>query len=144
MVELFIREFYCIFITDLSFNNIQEIQGLDKLTKLRDLSLAHNLVNMVQGLESLENLQVLSLGSNELENLQETVLYIRNHLPSLQSLCLRGNVFSPIERHRGETDIAKLYRTYQLYTIAYLPRLIYLDFEMITEEAVSLFLSPFL
>ena len=121
---------------DLSFNNIKEICGLDSLVNLRDLSLAHNLIQHISGLNSLVKLQILSLGYNALNDLKKTVLYLRQ-MPSLETLCLKGNEFSPVPPHDEEKGEAEVFRSYQMFSLAYLPDLIYLDYQMITDEAVS-------
>ena len=121
---------------DLSFNNIKEIKGLQTLVNLRDLSLAHNLIHSVGGLESLCSLQVLSLGYNSLSDLKDTVLYLRE-LPRLETLCLKGNEFSPVPPHDEDKGEGELFRNYQTVCLAYLPNLIYLDYQMILKEAVS-------
>ena len=56
---------------DLSFNNIEVIEGLSSLHKLRDLSLAHNRICRLEGMEGLHSLQVLSLGHNCLKDLEQ-------------------------------------------------------------------------
>lgn len=119
---------------DLSFNNLKEIRGLEKLTKLKDVSLAHNLIKHVGGLDTLTELQVLSLGHNQLEDLQGTVLYL-HQLPSLETLCLKGNMFSVVPSHEDERMEIEVFRDYQMVCLAFLPNLIYLDYEMITDEA---------
>jgi Leucine-rich repeat (LRR) protein len=48
---------------DLSFNNISKIEGLSKLTKLKDLSLYNNNIETVENLDTLKNLNVISLGT---------------------------------------------------------------------------------
>lgn len=50
---------------DLSFNQISEIQGLEQLTKLQDLSLFNNQIACLQGLDTLQNLNVLSIGERQ-------------------------------------------------------------------------------
>jgi Leucine-rich repeat (LRR) protein len=53
---------------DLSFNNIAKIEGLEKLSKLTDLSLYNNSISVIQGLDSIAGtLSVLSLGNNLIE-----------------------------------------------------------------------------
>ena len=122
---------------DLSFNNIKVIRGLERLVRLKDLSLAHNLIEHVSGLECLQQLQVLSLGHNLLANMKDTVGYLRQR-STLQSLCLRGNKFSPVPAHPGDTEAVREVENYQKYCLAFLPSVIYLDYQMITEEAVSM------
>ena len=88
------------------------------------------------GLTTLYKLQVLSLGYNHLSDLHGTVLYLRQ-LPSLQSLCLRGNQFSPVPSHVGEQNNLDKNHHYMMYCLALIPSLIYLDYQMIMQEAVS-------
>jgi Leucine-rich repeat (LRR) protein len=45
------------------------MEGMDKLTKLEDLTLYKNKVVEVQGLDQLHHLNVLSLGSNKIADL---------------------------------------------------------------------------
>ena len=123
--------------SDLSFNNIKEIVGLDNLTRLKDLSLAHNLIECVTGLDGLVDLQVLSLGHNQISDLSQTVLYLRGALPKLQSLCLRGNEFSPLPAHSNDSDNIQQFDQYRSYCIAFLPSMVYLDYQIIMEEMVS-------
>ena len=124
---------------DLSFNNIKNISGLENLLRLKDLSLAHNLIEHVTGLNCLSQLQVLSLGHNLLADLRGTVLYLRQ-MSNLQSLCLRGNIFSPFSSHISD-DADKTLKEYQKFCIAFLPSTLYLDFQMITLEDVSTSIS---
>lgn len=67
------------YVTDLSFNNIDEIEGLDRLVKLEDLTLYNNRIRKIQNMDALSELHVLSLGNNELEELENvTPKYIVN------------------------------------------------------------------
>lgn len=54
---------------DLSFNNIEAIEGLDTLVNLEDLSLFNNRITKIDSLDCLVKLQVLSLGNNQLNDL---------------------------------------------------------------------------
>lgn len=54
---------------DLSFNNIEAIEGLDTLVNLEDLSLFNNRISKIDSLDALVKLQVLSLGNNHIGNL---------------------------------------------------------------------------
>ncbi len=121
----------------MSFNNIKEINGLETLVNLKDLTLAHNLIQCVGGLESLGKLQVLSLGYNSLTDLKGTVLYLRQ-MPSLSTLCLKGNDFSPVPPHDEEKGEAGTFRNYHAVCLAYLPNLVYLDYQMIMLEEVQI------
>lgn len=55
---------------DLSFNNIDVIEGLDKLPKLQDLTLYNNRISAIENMDNLAQLHVLSLGNNDLEKLE--------------------------------------------------------------------------
>lgn len=57
-----------LFLPDLSFNNIEAIEGLDTLVNLEDLSLFNNRISKIDSLDALVKLQVLSLGNNEISH----------------------------------------------------------------------------
>lgn len=61
---------------DLSFNYIERIQNLDKLTKLEVLSLFNNKIELIENIDTLENLVILSIGNNEINTLQGVSWYI--------------------------------------------------------------------
>lgn len=58
-----------LFLLDLSFNNIEAIEGLDTLVNLEDLSLFNNRISKIDSLDALVKLQVLSLGNNHISNM---------------------------------------------------------------------------
>lgn len=55
--------------TDLSFNNIEVIEGLDKLTQLEDLTLYNNRISRIENMDNLSKLHVFSIGNNNLQEL---------------------------------------------------------------------------
>ena len=57
-------------ITDLSFNNIEVIEGLETLTKLEDLTLYNNRISRIENMDALVNLHVFSIGNNDLKELE--------------------------------------------------------------------------
>lgn len=65
-----INGFFLIFLyTDLSFNNIEVIEGLDRLTQLTDLTLFSNRITRIENMDTLKELQVVSFGNNLLKSL---------------------------------------------------------------------------
>ena len=63
-------DFFCFaVITDLSFNNIEVIEGLDQLRQLRDLTLFNNRISKIDNMDSLVDLHIFSIGNNKLEHL---------------------------------------------------------------------------
>lgn len=109
---------------DLSFNLLERIEGLDKLTKLTDLSLFSNTIATVSGLECLSKLNVLSLGSNKIMDYMEAIKYLYNlRLPNLQVLKMADNPFFKLKEAE-----------YKNYAIAFLKKLKYLDYELIDDE----------
>ena len=56
--------------TDLSFNNIEKIEGLSSLVKLEDLILFNNRIELINNIDSLKQLQVLSIGNNSIRDLE--------------------------------------------------------------------------
>jgi len=109
---------------DLSFNMIEKIEGIEKLTKLSDLSLFSNNIVTISGLETLKNLNVLSLGSNKIPDYQAAIKYLYDlRLKKLQVLKMADNPFY-------KTKEAE----YRYFAIAFLKTLKYLDYELIDEE----------
>ena len=62
---LFDGEDFCL---DLSFNNITQIEGLDALTELTDLSLYNNRITLIENMDSLKKLNVFSIGNNQVDD----------------------------------------------------------------------------
>lgn len=61
---------------DLSFNNIEKIDGLQNLVNLEDLTLYNNRITTLENMENLKKLQVFSIGNNyitELSNVSKTI-----------------------------------------------------------------------
>jgi hypothetical protein len=113
---------------DLSFNKLRAVEGLGHLAKLRDLSLYNNELTSPKGLADGAlgegaALQCLSLGNNLMLRLEDTVVYLRK-LRGLEVLTLEGNpLCKPGEGQRT---------AYKPFCHAFLPRLKYLDYEMVT------------
>lgn len=107
---------------DLSFNNIEKIEGLATLTKLTDLSLFNNLISELEGLETLQELSALSVGNNQIAAL-EGIMYLRQ-IPSVRILNLAGN-----EICRNED--------YRQYVLAHIKDLRYLDYRLVDASAVQ-------
>jgi Leucine-rich repeat (LRR) protein len=63
--------------TDLSFNHISKIEGLSRLGKLTELSLAHNRITTLEGLQGLASLDVLSVGGNQIESVEVRLRFFR-------------------------------------------------------------------
>ena len=106
---------------------IGEIKGLEKLTKLTDLSLFSNTIVEVKGLETLKNLNVLSLGSNKILDYQVAIKYLYDlRLKKLQVLKMADNPFFKAKEAE-----------YRQFSIAFLKTLHYLDYELIDEETRS-------
>jgi len=62
--------FLFLYLLDLSFNNIEVIEGLEKLTKLEDLTLFNNRIQLLENMDSFPNLHVFSIGNNNLSSLE--------------------------------------------------------------------------
>ncbi|XP_014663214.1 PREDICTED: leucine-rich repeat-containing protein 48-like isoform X2 [Priapulus caudatus] len=104
---------------DLSFNNIEKIEGLDTLVKLEDLSLFNNRISLLENMETLTNLHIVSLGNNDFNDLN-SLLYLRQ-FKKLKTVCISGNPMCMNE-------------DYKLFTTAHLPNLDYIDYRAITTE----------
>ncbi|XP_020769658.2 dynein regulatory complex subunit 3 isoform X1 [Odocoileus virginianus] len=108
---------------DLSFNNIEAIEGLDTLVNLEDLSLFNNRISKIDSLDALVKLQVLSLGNNHIGNMMN-IIYLRR-FKALRTLSLSGN---PVAENED----------YKMFICAYLPDLVYLDFQRLDDHMKEL------
>ena len=97
------------------------IEGLNNLINLKDLSLAHNHIKGLENMDSLP-LQVLSIGNNLIDRLDQ-LSYLRT-FSQLKAVSLAGN---PVA---DDTN-------YQSFVLAHLPALVYFDYRLVTDEAVS-------
>ena len=61
-------------ISDLSFNNIELIEGLEQLTKLQDLTLYNNRISSIKNMDTLSELHVFSIGNNMIKELNNVIL----------------------------------------------------------------------
>ena len=120
---------------DLSFNQIEKIEGLDTLVKLTDLSLCSNKIREVNGgLDNLLELNVLSLSKNLIEKYDDTVIYLRNIPNKLEVLTLNDNPCSDPNTKKVNLQ------DYQYFVVSYLHNLRYLDYQVIdvqTREQAS-------
>ena len=73
-----------LYFVDLSFNNIEMIEGLDKLTCLQDLTLYNNRISRIENMDKLTDLHVFSIGNNNLTDLDNVsdiyILYFKKCL----------------------------------------------------------------
>lgn len=97
------------------------IEGLNTLVKLKDLSLAHNHIKTVENMDGLP-LQVLSIGNNLIERLDQ-LSYLRT-FSQLKAVTLVDN---PVANDNN----------YQQFILAHLPVLVYFDYRLVSDEAVS-------
>ncbi|KAJ3276416.1 Dynein regulatory complex subunit 3 [Terramyces sp. JEL0728] len=95
---------------NLSFNNITEIEGLNSLTKLTDLTLFNNRISKIGNMDDLVNLQLAYLIKFE----------------NLRVLNLTGN---PVHKNPN----------YKNYCLAHFKNLKYLDYRLIDQESVIIF-----
>lgn len=106
---------------DLSFNNIEAIEGLNNLINLKDLSLAHNHIKGIENMDGLP-LQVLSIGNNLIDRLDQ-LSYLRT-FSQLKAVSLAGNPVADDTNYRS-------------FVLAHLPALVYFDYRLVTDEARS-------
>eukprot|EP00064_Thunnus_orientalis_P002945 superscaffoldBa00000232_g2953 len=104
---------------DLSFNNIEKIEGLESLRKLEVLNLSNNKIPVIENMDTLEKLTFFCF-SNNLVGQLDNVLYLRT-FKNLFTLNLLGNPVSE------EDD-------YKLFIAAYFPNLNCLDYRYLNEK----------
>jgi len=108
---------------DLSFNQIEKIEGLEPLVKITDLCLTHNKVSKIEGITTLVELEIFSMANNEIVSTDE--LTQLREFPKLRVVNFQNN---PV------TNDAE----YQPVLLAFLKYLKYLDFRLVDEQKVRL------
>ncbi|XP_054271899.1 dynein regulatory complex subunit 3-like [Macrosteles quadrilineatus] len=103
---------------NLSFNKIVKIENLSMLKNLRHLSLFSNLITVIENLDHLENLKIFTIGNNKISD-KQCILHLRNL--NLFSLNMEGN---PCSAESG----------FRNFIAAYLPKLRYYEYKVISEE----------
>ena len=64
---------------DLSFNNIEKIEGLETLTKLEDLTFYNNRISCIENMDTLNNLTFFAIGNNclgQLDNVKNIIFHV--------------------------------------------------------------------
>ena len=84
----------------LSFNEIEEIEGLTANTKLRKLDLNHNFIRQVKNMQSQTQLVYLDLRHNWIEDLGQ-LDHIQQHCTSLEELGFKCNPASTKSHYRA-------------------------------------------
>ena len=108
----------------MSFNSIEKLEGLSKLTKLRDLSVHHNSIQCIENLDELKDLEVLSIGDNLLPSLEDAPIVYLRRFRRLRCLNLAGNPLCEDAE-------------YEAFVVAHLPDLKFLDYRRVAEDTVS-------
>ena len=103
-------------------NVISKIQNLEHLTNLQWLDLSFNNISKIEGLDTLHKLKDLSLFNNNISKI-ENVLYLRR-FRHLRLINLAGNPIC------NDTE-------YRPYVISHVKNLKYLDYRMVSEQAVN-------
>lgn len=74
LTDLFI--FFKISFADLSFNNIEVIEGLNNLSKIQDLTLYSNKIKKIENMDALKELHMFSIGSNEIQDIKDVKISV--------------------------------------------------------------------
>lgn len=90
-------------LNNLNIKDINVIEGLEKLTNLKELDLSHNNINKIEGLECLTSLKKLDLSHNRISKIEGLA-----SLSSLQQLYLQDNLITNIDGLDALVDLKYL------------------------------------
>ncbi|XP_054606509.2 dynein regulatory complex subunit 3 [Nothobranchius furzeri] len=126
---------------DLFHNLIEKIEGLDSLYNLTWLNLSYNKITKIEGLDGLKKLEVLNLSNNNISRLENM-----DALQNLSHFLVANNLIKDLDNVLYLTRMKKLYELYMvgnpvsdgeeytLFSVAFLPKLRYLDDTLINIE----------
>ena len=89
----------------LNNNIIEKMEKLDKLLKLKELSLADNCIVKIEGLENLTNLQILNLTGNLIEHIP---IWMGKRLKSLRTFHIGRNRLESVRKILHTDPFTKL------------------------------------
>ncbi len=61
------------------------IEGLDKLTKIEDLTLYNNRISRLENMDALTQLHIFSIGNNQLKELENVSFPFLSNFPAIGS-----------------------------------------------------------
>eukprot|EP01098_Paradermamoeba_levis_P015847 TRINITY_DN8288_c0_g1_i1.p1 TRINITY_DN8288_c0_g1~~TRINITY_DN8288_c0_g1_i1.p1 ORF type:complete len:264 (-),score=47.30 TRINITY_DN8288_c0_g1_i1:241-963(-) len=116
---------------DLSYNSIQSVQNLEKLTKLKNLVIDSNELDSEQSFPLLASLETLCVNNNNITDLGAFVSNISKQLPNLSYLSLLKNPACPNYFTGKDQDD---YVRYRYYVLNRLKNLKFLDSSPVLPE----------
>ncbi|CAG2119597.1 unnamed protein product, partial [Medioppia subpectinata] len=120
---------------DLSFNIIDNLDGIEKFTNLKELILDNNLIKDDSiKLSYNSSLHTLSLNKNKLTDLERLLTHLSEKCPNLTFLSLLGNNACPDQLSNNSHNDEQDYERYRRYVIYRLPFLKFLDSTRVTGE----------
>ena len=116
---------------NLSHNNIQKLDGLERFVNLVELNLDNNAIDDRTDFPAITSLQTLTLNNNNLNSLEIVVGKIGKAYPSLTYLSLLGNKACPTE-FSDPSNKPSDYQKYRCYVTCFLSELQFLDWKVVT------------
>ncbi|XP_060071446.1 leucine-rich melanocyte differentiation-associated protein-like [Ylistrum balloti] len=121
---------------DLSFNQLQSLNGLDQFVNLEELILDNNCFDENLKFPKMESLHTLTVNKNKITNLSNIVQNLASNLPGLRYLSMLGNVACPNQLSDHEKD-EEDYRRYRFYVLFHLNNLKFLDSSPVKLEELA-------
>ena len=81
---------------DLSYNQLDNLDGLDVFTNIKILLLDHNNITSLQSLPHLPKLETLSLSYNGIRGEENLLVNLATNFPALKNLNLMKNPVNPM------------------------------------------------
>lgn len=125
---------------DISFNQIEVIEGLETLVNITDLCLTHNKISKIENLDTLVNLEIFSIANNDISTTEQVITgcclanFFHWHAHVLQLQTLRK--FEKLRVVNFQNNPVERDPEYQPVLLAFLKHLKYLDFRLVDEAKV--------
>ncbi|XP_033746146.1 leucine-rich melanocyte differentiation-associated protein-like [Pecten maximus] len=121
---------------DLSFNQLQSLDGIEHFVNLEELILDNNCFDEHLQFPKLNSLHTLTMNKNKISNLSNILQNLASNLPALRYLSMLGNVACPNQLSDHEKD-EEDYRRYRYYVLFHLNNLKFLDSSPVKAEELA-------
>ena len=116
---------------DVSFNELNDFEGLSDFTNLETLTVDNNNIVKLDNMPQLLRLKTLWLNKNSITSVDDALEILSTEVPNIEYLSLLGNPGCKTEMNGSSQLEVERYRLYCIYK---LPKLVFLDSSPVSDS----------